>query len=47
MKDDLEKVKDIAMPKKKIERNYLAKLTTANARIWFIYRAKIIDNLAN
>ena len=33
------------MPQKKIERNYLAKQTIANARIWFRYRAKIIDNI--
>ena len=33
------------MPTKKIERNYLAKLTTANARIWFRYRTKIIDDI--
>ena len=26
-------------------RNYLAKQTIANARIWFRYRAKIIDNI--
>ena len=31
VKDGKPKVKNIAMPTKKIERNYLAKLTTANA----------------
>ena len=45
VKDELEKVRDIPMPQKKIERNYLAKQTIANARIWFRYRAKIIDNI--
>ena len=44
-KDKLEKVKNIPMPQKKIERNYLAKQTIANARIWFRYRTKIIDNI--
>ena len=35
VKDELEKVKIIPMPQKKIERNYMAKQTIANARIWF------------
>ena len=43
--DQREKVRNIAMPQKKIERNYLAHQTIANARIWFRYRAKIIDNI--
>ena len=43
--DQLDKVRNIPMPQKKIERNYLAKQTIANARIWFRYRAKIIDNI--
>ena len=33
------------MPQKKIERNYLAHQTLANARIWFRYRSQIIDNI--
>ena len=33
------------MPTKKYERNYLAKQTTANARIWFRYRSKIISDI--
>ena len=33
------------MPTKKYERNYLANLTTANARIWFRYRSKIISDI--
>ena len=45
VKDEKPKVKNIAMPTKKIERNYLAKLTTANARIWFRYRSQIIDDI--
>ena len=40
-----EKVRDIVMPQKKIERNYLAHQTLANARIWFRYRSQIIDNI--
>merc|ERR1712086_498832 len=44
-KDKLSKVKDIPMPTKKYERNYLAKQTTANARIWFRYRSKIISDV--
>merc|ERR1711892_560521 len=42
---DIKRVKDIPMPTKKIERNYLAKLTTANARIWFRYRSQIISDI--
>ena len=38
-------MKDLPMPTKKIERNYLAKLTTANARIWFRYRSQIISDI--
>merc|ERR1739838_655020 len=44
-KDKLSKVKDIPMPTKKYERNYLAKQTKANARIWFRYRSKIISDV--
>ena len=44
-KDKKPKVRNIAMPTKKIERNYLAKLTTANARIWFRYRSQIISDI--
>ena len=33
------------MPTKKYERNYLANLTTANARIWFRYRSQIISDI--
>jgi len=44
-KDKLSKVRDIPMPTKKYERNYLAKQTTANARIWFRYRSKIISDI--
>ena len=33
------------MPNKKIERNYLANLTLSDARIWFRYRSKILDNI--
>merc|ERR1711892_1245033 len=44
-KDKLSKVKDIPMPTKKYERNYLAKQTTANARIWFRYRSKIVSDV--
>ena len=44
-KDQRSKVKDIPMPTKKYERNYLANLTTANARIWFRYRSKIISDI--
>ena len=43
--DQKEKVKDIVMPQKKVERNYLAHQTLANARIWFRYRSQIIDNI--
>ena len=43
--DQKEKVKNIVMPQKKIERNYLAHQTLANARIWFRYRSQIIDNI--
>ena len=44
-KDQKSKVKDIPMPTKKYERNYLANLTTANARIWFRYRSQIISDI--
>ena len=43
--DQREKVKNIEIPQKKIERNYLAHQTLANARIWFRYRAQILDNI--
>ena len=33
------------MPNKKIERNYLKKMTLANARLWFRYRCQIIDHI--
>merc|ERR1712086_1080751 len=44
-KDKLSKVRYIPMPTKKYERNYLAKQSTANARIWFRYRSKIISDI--
>ena len=44
-KDKRSKVRDLPMPTKKYERNYLANLTTANARIWFRYRSKIISDI--
>merc|ERR1712128_109211 len=44
-KDELSKVRDIEMPTKKYERNYLAKQAIANARIWFRYRSKIISDI--
>ena len=43
--DQSEKVRNVAMPQKKIKRSYLAHQTIANARIWFRYRAKIIDDI--
>ena len=43
--DQKEKVRDIIMPQKKVERNYLANQTLADARIWFRYRSQIIDNI--
>merc|ERR1711892_1064223 len=45
VKDELSKVRDIEMPTKKYERNYLAKQTIANARVWFRYRSKIISDI--
>ena len=44
-KDELSKVREIEMPTKKYERNYLAKQTIANARVWFRYRSKIISDI--
>ena len=43
--DQKEKVRDIIMPQKKVERNYFANQTLADARIWFRYRYQIIDNI--
>ena len=43
--DKREKVKNIAMPTKKIESNYLADLTLSDARLWFRYRSQILDNI--
>ena len=43
--DKLDKVRNIEMPSKKIERNYLADMTLADARLWFRYRCKILDNI--
>ena len=43
--DQREKVKNIIMPNKKIERNYLADQTLSGARIWFRYQSQILDNI--
>ena len=43
--DQKEKVKNIVMPNKKVERNYLANLTLSDARIWFRYRSQILENI--
>ena len=43
--DQKDKVRDIIMPNKKIERNYLANLTLSDARIWFRYRSQILENI--
>ena len=42
--DELSKVRDIKMPKKKTQ-NYLKEMTLTNARLWFRYRCKIIDHI--
>ena len=39
------RVKDIEMPTEKTERNYLQDMTLADARLWFIYRCQILDDI--
>ena len=41
----LDKVRNTEMPSKKYQRNYLADMTLADARLWFRYRCKILDNI--
>ena len=43
--DQKNKVRDIIMPQKKVERNNLANLTLSDAIIWFRYRSQILDNI--
>ena len=43
--DELSKVKDIHMPTRKGDRNYMKEMTLTNARLWFRYCCKNIDQI--